>query len=138
MTCKFPVDRYNQIFRKTSHCTYHTLFSGTGIHFLNDGNSIETITPMTTLFLLSILFQIYPLIAQQNCKTLESRKTRKLTIRNEIRKTLSVTINYYIVYPEFYNVLEINLSLKSLSIFLVSLMTSARKLFSPTTHFFLI
>jgi len=93
---------------------------------------------MATLFSLSILFQIYPLIAQQNCKTLESRKTRKLTIRNEIQKTLSVTINYYIVYPEFYNVLEINLSLKSLSIFLVSLMTSARKLFSPTTHFFLI
>ncbi|XP_018047815.1 PREDICTED: uncharacterized protein LOC108686833 [Atta colombica] len=36
-------NRYNQIFRKTSRSTeaYYTLFSVTGIHFLNEGNSIS-------------------------------------------------------------------------------------------------
>ena len=42
---------------------YHTLFSGTGIHFLNEGNSISRDDYGYT-FSLSILLQIYLLIAQ--------------------------------------------------------------------------
>jgi len=65
---------------------YHTLFSGTGIHFLNEGNSIsrDDYANSYTLF----TFDLTPDLSA-NCAghwNLVKQK-QKLTIRSEIRKS---------------------------------------------------
>ncbi|XP_018313141.1 uncharacterized protein F54H12.2-like [Mycetomoellerius zeteki] len=86
---------------------YHTLFSGTGIHFLNEGNSItrDDYGNGYTLF----AFDLTPDLSA-NCAghwNLVKHGSLRLEVRFE--KALSVTINC-IVYAEFDNVLEIDSS----------------------------
>ncbi|KYN17311.1 Uncharacterized protein F54H12.2 [Trachymyrmex cornetzi] len=86
---------------------YHTIFSGTGIHFLNEGNSIsrDDYANGYTLF----AFDLTPDLSA-NCAghwNLVKHGSLRLEVRFE--KALSVTINC-IVYAEFDNVLEIDSS----------------------------
>ena len=62
------------------------------------------ISPTAVLFLLSILLQIYPLIAHWNLIKHES-----LGLEVRFEKALSVTINC-IAYTEFENILKIDSS----------------------------
>ena len=87
--------------------TYYTLFSGTGIHFLNEGNSIsrDDYANGYTLF----AFDLTPDLSA-NCAghwNLVKHGSLRLEVRFE--KALSATINC-IVYAEFDNVLEIDSS----------------------------
>ncbi|XP_071579482.1 uncharacterized protein F54H12.2-like [Temnothorax nylanderi] len=86
---------------------YHTLFSGTGIHFLNEGNSIsrEDYAEGFTLF----AFDLTPDLSA-NCAghwNLVKHGSLRLEVRFE--KALTATVNC-IVYAEFDNVLEIDSS----------------------------
>ncbi|XP_018352006.1 PREDICTED: uncharacterized protein F54H12.2-like [Trachymyrmex septentrionalis] len=86
---------------------YHTLFSGTGIHFLNEGNSIsrDDYANGYTLFAFDVTPDLFA-----NCAghwNLVKRGSLRLEVRFE--KALSVTINC-IVYAKFDNVLEIDSS----------------------------
>ncbi|XP_018368251.1 PREDICTED: uncharacterized protein F54H12.2-like [Trachymyrmex cornetzi] len=86
---------------------YHTIFSGTGIHFLNEGNSIsrDDYANGYTLF----TFDLTPDLSA-NCAghwNLVKHGSLRLEVRFE--KALSVTINC-IVYAEFDNILEIDSS----------------------------
>jgi len=86
---------------------YHTLFSGTGIHFLNEGNSIsrEDYSQGFTLF----AFDLTPDLSA-NCAghwNLVKHGSLRLEVRFE--KPLTSTVNC-IVYAEFENVLEIDSS----------------------------
>jgi len=62
MACKFSIDTIKFLESEPLYVeAYYTLFSVTGIHFLNEGNSIsrdDYAKIMATLFSLSILFQI--------------------------------------------------------------------------------
>jgi len=87
MACKFPVDRYSQIFRKMSRFTLVTLFSGTGIHFLNESNSISRINYANDYILFT-----FDLISDlsANCAglwNLVKHGSLRLVRRNEIRKS---------------------------------------------------
>lgn len=84
---------------------YHTLFSGTGIHFLNDGNSITKDDFGNGYCLLA--FDFTPdLSAHSNSHW---NLIRRGSVRLEVRfdNALSKTINC-IIYAEFDNVIEIN------------------------------
>jgi len=91
---------------------YHTffsliLFSGTGIHFLNEGNCIsrDDYANGYTLFAFDLTLDL-----SANCAAhwnLVKHESLRLEVRFE--KALSVTINC-IVYAEFDNVLEIDSS----------------------------
>jgi len=86
---------------------YHTLFSGTGIHFLNEGNSIskDDYANGYTLF----AFNLTPDLSA-NCAghwNLVKHGSLRLEVRFE--KALSMTINC-IVYVEFDNILKIDSS----------------------------
>ncbi|XP_011859483.1 PREDICTED: uncharacterized protein F54H12.2-like [Vollenhovia emeryi] len=86
---------------------YHTLFSGTGIHFLNEGNSInrEDYAEGYTLF----AFDLTPDLSA-NCAghwNLVKHGSLRLEVRFE--KPPTTTINC-IVYAEFDNMLEIDSS----------------------------
>ncbi|XP_071579508.1 uncharacterized protein F54H12.2-like [Temnothorax nylanderi] len=86
---------------------YHSLFSGTGIHFLNEGNSIsrEDYAEGFTLF----AFDLTPDLSA-NCAghwNLVKHGSLRLEVRFE--KALTATVNC-IVYAEFDNVLEIDSS----------------------------
>lgn len=86
---------------------YQTLFSGTGIHFLNEGNSInrENYANGYTLF----AFDLTPDLSA-NCAghwNLVKHGSLRLEVRFE--KPLTTTVNC-IVYAEFDNVLEIDSS----------------------------
>lgn len=86
---------------------FHTLFSGTGIHFLNEGNSIsrEDYSQGFTLF----AFDLTPDLSA-NCAghwNLVKHGSLRLEVRFE--KPLTTTVNC-IVYAEFDNILEIDSS----------------------------
>lgn len=85
--------------------SYHTLFSGTGIHFQNDGLDIsrESYAKGYCLF----AFDLTPDLSA-NCYT-HWNLVRHGSVRIEVRfaKTLSNTINC-IVYSEYDNVIEID------------------------------
>lgn len=86
---------------------YQTLFSGTGIHFLNEGNSIsrDDYSKGYTLF----AFDLTPDLSA-NCAG-HWNLVRHGSLRLEVRfeKALSETVNC-IVYAEFDNVIEIDSS----------------------------
>ena len=109
IVCKFPVDRYNQIFRKKSRSMLKliTHYSReTGIHFLNEDNSVSRdYANGYTLFAFDLTSDL-----SANCArhwNLVKHGSLRLEVRFE--KALSVTINC-IVYAEFDNVLEIDSS----------------------------
>jgi len=86
---------------------YHTLFSGTGIHFLNEGNSISRDDYSNGYCLFA--FDLTPDLSA-NCAghwNLVKHGSLRLEVRFE--KSLNVTVNC-IVYAEFDNVLEIDSS----------------------------
>jgi len=86
---------------------YHTLFSGTGIHFLNEGNSISRDDYSRGFSLFA--FDLTPDLSA-NCAghwNLVKHGSLRLEVRFE--KPLITTINC-IVYAEFDNVLEIDSS----------------------------
>lgn len=86
---------------------YHTLFSGTGIHFLNEGNSISRDDYSKGYCLFA--FDLTPDLSA-NCAghwNLVKHGSLRLEVRFE--NALPVTINC-IVYAEFDNVLEIDSS----------------------------
>jgi len=86
---------------------YHTLFSGTGIHFLNEGNSISRDDYSRGFSLFA--FDLTPDLSA-NCAghwNLVKHGSLRLEVRFE--KPLTTTINC-IVYAEFDNVLEIDSS----------------------------
>jgi len=110
MTCKFSVGRYNQIFRKEPFYfeAYHTLFLGTGIHFLNEGNSISRDDYATgyTLF----TFDLTPDLSANCAEHWNLVNNGSLQLEMRFEKVLSVTINCLLIYAEFDNVLEIDSS----------------------------
>jgi hypothetical protein len=86
---------------------YHTLFSGTGIHFLNEGNSISRDDYSNGYCLFA--FDLTPDLSA-NCAghwNLVKHGSLRLEVRFE--KALTATVNC-IVYAEFDNVLEIDSS----------------------------
>ncbi|XP_039311140.1 uncharacterized protein F54H12.2-like [Solenopsis invicta] len=86
---------------------YHTLFSGTGIHFLNEGNSISRDDYSNGYCLFA--FDLTPDLSA-NCAghwNLVKHGSLRLEVRFE--KALTATVNC-IVYAEFNNVLEIDSS----------------------------
>ncbi|XP_052746989.1 uncharacterized protein F54H12.2-like [Bicyclus anynana] len=90
---------------KTFINAYHTLFSGTGIHFLNDGNDISKEDYKNGFCLFA--FDLTPdLSANSNSHwNLIKRGSVRFEVRFE--KSLLTTLNC-IVYAEFDNVIEIN------------------------------
>ncbi|XP_025995042.2 uncharacterized protein F54H12.2-like [Solenopsis invicta] len=86
---------------------YHILFSGTGIHFLNEGNSISRDDYSNGYCLFA--FDLTPNLSA-NCAghwNLVKHGSLRLEVRFE--KALTATVNC-IVYAEFNNVLEIDSS----------------------------
>ncbi|XP_071580632.1 uncharacterized protein F54H12.2-like [Temnothorax nylanderi] len=86
---------------------YHTLFSGTGIHFLNEGNSIsrEDYAEGFTLF----VFDLTPDLSANFAGHWNLVKHGSLRLEVRFEKALTTTVNC-IVYAEFDNVLEIDSS----------------------------
>ncbi|XP_077272086.1 uncharacterized protein F54H12.2-like [Temnothorax americanus] len=86
---------------------YHTLFSGTGIHFLNEGNSIsiEDYAEGFTLF----AFDLTPDLSANFAGYWNLVKHGSLRLEVRFEKALTTTVNC-IVYAEFDNVLEIDSS----------------------------
>lgn len=86
---------------------YHTLFSGTGIHFLNEGNSISRndYAEGYTLF----AFDLTPDLSAHCAGHWNLVKHGSLRLEVRFEKPLNVTVNC-IVYAEFDNVLEIDSS----------------------------
>ncbi|XP_024880599.1 uncharacterized protein F54H12.2-like [Temnothorax curvispinosus] len=84
---------------------YHTLFSGTGIHFLNEGNSIsrEDYAEGFTLF----AFDLTPDLSANFAGHWNLVKHGSLRLEVRFEKALTTTVNC-IVYAEFDNVLEID------------------------------
>jgi len=109
-TCKFLVDRYNRTSRETSRSTSRPItlfFSGTGIHFLNEDNSIsrDNYARGFSLFAFDLTSDL-----SANCAghwNLVKHGSLRLEVRFE--KLLITTVNC-IVYAEFDNVLEIDSS----------------------------
>lgn len=85
--------------------TYHTLFSGTGIHFHNEGNAISRTNYSGGYCLLC--FDLTPDLSASS--TSHWNLVRHGSVRLEVRfdMALSQTVNC-IVYAEFDNVIEIN------------------------------
>ncbi|XP_067208468.1 uncharacterized protein F54H12.2-like [Linepithema humile] len=86
---------------------YHTLFSGTGIHFLNEGNSIsrEDYGQGYTLF----AFDLTPDLSAHCAGHWNLVKHGSLRLEVKFEKALTATVNC-IVYAEFDNILEIDSS----------------------------
>ncbi|XP_071578895.1 uncharacterized protein F54H12.2-like [Temnothorax nylanderi] len=86
---------------------YQTLFSGTGIHFLNEGNSIsrEDYAEGFTLF----AFDLTPDLSANFAGHWNLVKHGSLRLEVRFEKALTTTVNC-IVYAEFDNVLEIDSS----------------------------
>lgn len=84
---------------------YHTLFSGTGIHFLNEGNSISKEAFANGYCLMA--FDMTPDLSANS--TTHWNLVKRGSVRIEVRfeDTLSSTVNC-MVYAEFDNVIEIN------------------------------
>jgi len=102
--CKFLVATAKLLERRAYVEAYHTLFSGTGVHFLNEDNSISRDDYSRGFFLL-ILFPIYPLIAPD----IGISKHGSLRLEVRFEKPLTLTTHNCIVYAEF-DVLEIDSS----------------------------
>lgn len=85
--------------------TYHTLFSGTGIHFLNEGNGISRDTYANGYCLMA--FDLTPDLSANS--TAHWNLIRHGSVRIEVRfeTALMQTVNC-IVYAEFDNVIEID------------------------------
>jgi hypothetical protein len=85
--------------------TYHTLFSGTGIHFLNEGNSISRQDYGDGYCLMC--FDLTPDLSASS--TSHWNLVRHGSVRLEVRfeSALTTTINC-VVYAEFDNIIEIN------------------------------
>lgn len=88
-------------------CTsvYHTLFTGTGIHFMNDGNGISRETYANGYCLMA--FDLTPDLSANS--TIHWNLIKHGSVRLEVRfeNALSQTINC-IVYAEFDNIIEID------------------------------
>lgn len=86
---------------------YHTLFSGTGIHFLNEGNSISRTDYAEgyTLF----AFDLTPDLSAHCAGHWNLVKHGSLRLEVKFERALTTTINC-IVYAEFDNILEIDSS----------------------------
>lgn len=86
---------------------YHTLFSGTGIHFLNEGNSInrENYRDGYCLF----AFDLTPDLSANSSTHWNLVKHGSVRIEVRFEEALTSTVNC-IVYAEYDNVLEIDAS----------------------------
>ncbi|XP_033218314.1 uncharacterized protein F54H12.2-like [Belonocnema kinseyi] len=86
---------------------YHTLFSGTGIHFLNEGNNIDRFDYANGYCIFE--FDLTPDFSA-NCQS-HWNLVKHSSLRTELRvkETLQRTI-HCIVYAEYDNVLEIDAS----------------------------
>lgn len=84
---------------------YHTLFSGTGIHFLNEGNSItkEDFAGGYCLF----AFDLTPDLSANSHSHWNLIKRGSVRLEVRFEKALTKTVNC-IIYAEFDNVIEIN------------------------------
>lgn len=85
--------------------TYHTLFSGTGIHFLNEGNGISQDKYSNGYCLLA--FDLTPDLSANSSSHWNLIKHGSVRLEVRFDSTLSQTINC-IVYAEFDNVIEID------------------------------
>lgn len=86
---------------------YHTLFSGTGIHFLNEGNSInrENYPDGYCLF----AFDLTPDLSANNTSHWNLVKHGSVRIEVRFEEALKSTVNC-MIYAEYDNVLEIDAS----------------------------
>lgn len=84
---------------------YHTLFSGTGIHFLNEGNDISRNTYADGNCLLA--FDLTPDLSSNTLSHWSLVKNGSLRIEARFESALSDTVSC-IVYGEFDNVIEID------------------------------
>nr|XP_012235908.1 PREDICTED: uncharacterized protein LOC105680053 [Linepithema humile] len=112
-TAKYPLTKVRPLqpnFSKDEKLyveAYHTLFSGTGIHFLNEGNSIsrEDYAQGYTLF----AFDLIPDLSAHCAGHWNLAKHGSLRLEVKFDKALTTTVNC-IVYAEFDNILEIDFS----------------------------
>lgn len=86
---------------------FHTLFSGTGVHFLNEGNSISRDGYSNGYCLFA--FDLTPDLSANYAGHWNLVKHGSLRLEVRFEKPLDVTVNC-IVYGEFDNVLEIDSS----------------------------
>ncbi|XP_012215829.2 uncharacterized protein F54H12.2-like [Linepithema humile] len=86
---------------------YHTLFSGTGIHFLNEGNSISREDYAQGYILFA--FDLTPDLSVHCAGHWNLAKHGSLRLEVKFDKALTTTVNC-IVYAEFDNILEIDSS----------------------------
>ena len=86
---------------------YHSLFSGTGVHFLNEGNDItrEDYTNGYCLF----AFDLTPDLSANECTHWNLIKHGSIRIDVRFDDPLTETVNC-IVYSEYENILEIDAS----------------------------
>lgn len=86
---------------------YHTLFSGTGIHFLNEGNNItrESYPDGYCLF----AFDLTPDLSANECSHWNLIKHGSIRIEVRFAEPLTYSVNC-IVYSEHENILEIDAS----------------------------
>lgn len=84
---------------------YHTLFSGTGIHFLNEGNAISREDYQNGYCLTA--FDLTPDLSASSISHWNLIKNGSLRIELRFDKALTETINC-IVYAEFDNIIEID------------------------------
>ncbi|XP_033222764.1 uncharacterized protein F54H12.2-like [Belonocnema kinseyi] len=87
--------------------SYHTLFSGTGIHFINEGNDIYRLDYANGYCLFS--FDLPPDLSAKCQSHWNLVKHGSLRIKHRVEGTLQQTINC-IIYAEYDNVLEIDAS----------------------------
>ncbi|XP_024943664.1 uncharacterized protein F54H12.2-like [Cephus cinctus] len=86
---------------------YHTLFSGTGIHFLNEGNSISRNAYAGGYCL--FVFDLTPDLSANSNTHWNLIKHGSVRIEVRFDEPLATTVNC-IVYAEYDNVLEIDAS----------------------------
>lgn len=79
---------------------YHTLFSGTGIHFLNEGNGISRRRYDGGYTL--IAFDLTPDLSASSTSHWNLAKSGNLRIEVGFKEALNETVNC-LVYAEFYN-----------------------------------
>ncbi|XP_039312426.1 uncharacterized protein F54H12.2-like [Solenopsis invicta] len=87
--------------------TYHTLFSGTGIHFLNEGNSISRENYPNGYCLFA--FDLTPDLSANNNTHWNLMKHGNVRIDVRFEEELKTTVNC-IIYAEYDNILEIDAS----------------------------
>ena len=100
-----PLQSHYEVDKETSVLAYHTLFTGTGVHFSNTGNSISREDYSNGYCLMA--FDLTPDLAASETSHWNLVRNGNVRIEMGFDEALEETLNC-IVYAEFDNVIEID------------------------------